>query len=137
MKKTLLAAAFALLATSANAHYYEHYSCGPHKISSLIGKYFRPDADGSCEVKGWCDGESHFLDTKNGKEVVVDKLIRRKGDDLFYKEFKCEMIDDDEAPSTTETFILPEPQQPLPPHECKVSTGWAEWTCVGGYQNRE
>jgi len=93
MKKTFLAAAaFALLATSASAHVFEDFRCGPYKVTWLIGKYFSPEPDGLCEMKGSCDGEGHYLVMRDDQRTVVDQQVYTKGGDLFYKGFKCRLL---------------------------------------------
>jgi len=61
---------------------FEDFRCGPYKVMWLIGKYFSPEPDGLCEMKGSCDGEGHYLVMRDDQRTVVDQQVYTKGGDL-------------------------------------------------------
>src|SRR6516162_10918919 len=99
MKKVLLTSIAALfLATgNAEARSFEDYHCGKHVIEYVFQKYFAPDRE-HCDG-GPCDGKGHYFVVKPDGTVFnrrVDRAVRVRNDNTFYKGQKCREFTQDE-----------------------------------------
>ena len=76
-------------ATAAHARPFEAYECGKYEVQYLPGKYFAPGPE--CHEER-CDHRDHYVVKKAEKQHIIDREIKQKGDDLFYKRRKCRFI---------------------------------------------
>jgi len=100
MRAVALAVAPLLLATgTAHARSWAAYHCGKYEIAELPPKYFypNPDADGHLHCNP-CDGKAHYYWYYRGGqgERLIDRWIREKGDDLFFRGKLCRQFDEEE-----------------------------------------